>query len=228
MSAELVHTSLYNGIATSHGLAGLTIFLTGILQFIMKKGGTVHRIIGRIYNYSWIIILTTGAYIGSPIIVAIVLMGFYLSVTGVRLAVVKGKPFENIDKSILIIAVFIVLFMIYSAIYFIVKQNLTMAIISSFFALLYSFVLTLDIAWNIFKKRIINPKQDFGKMSWYISHLSRMQFSFITAVGAFTAVQNLFDNTVLNFILPAFIGFIAVIASRKYFIKKLNLEAENI
>ncbi len=192
----------------------------------MKKGGRVHRIIGRIYKYSWIIILVTGAYIGSLIIVAIVLMGFYLSVTGVRLAVLKGKPFERIDKIILIIAVFIVLFMIFSAIYFIVKQNFTMAIISSFFALLYSFVLILDISWNIFKKRIINPKQDFGKMSWYIWHLTRMQFSFITAVGAFTAVEYLFGNTVLNFILPAFIGFIAVRASRKYFIKKLKLETE--
>ena len=62
MTVELIHTTLYKWIATLHGLTGLIIFLTGILQFIMKKGGKVHRIIGRIYNYSWITIISEPMY----------------------------------------------------------------------------------------------------------------------------------------------------------------------
>lgn len=50
-----------------------------------------------------------------------------------------------------------------------------------------------------------------------------MQFSFVTAVGAFTAVQNVFNNTVLNFILPAFAGLIVVRISKNYFIKKMKI-----
>lgn len=215
--------SFYAIIALIHGLTGLIIFISGILQFTLRKGGVYHKITGQIYNYSWIIILISGAYIGSPIVVAIVLMGFYLSLTGVRIAVLKNKPYALIDKIILGIAVLIVLFMFYSAIHLAILQYFTFAIIAAFFSILYGFILILDISWFLYGRKIIGKQENYGNHAWYVNHMMRMQFSFITAIGAFTGVQNIFGNPALNFILPAFIGFVVIRFSKKYFLKKGNI-----
>ncbi len=212
----------YSTVAAIHGILGLIIFITGILQFALKKGGKLHQYIGYTYLIAWVGILITGYYIGSIVIVAIVLLGFYLSVTGIRAAVLKGNPFTAIDKIIVGVAGTIVLFLIYATIALIIKQNYSFAIISSFFALLYLFVVGRDVLHYIFNKKVF--KNDYGKMNWYVNHLSRMQFSYITAIGAFTAVQQVFHNTVLDFILPAVIGIIVVNRSIAYFKKKSNIK----
>jgi Ca2+/Na+ antiporter len=209
-------------MAALHGFTGVVIFITALLQFLMQKGGRVHRIIGRIYFYAWPVIIATGCFIGSLIIVAIVVMGFYLCITGVRIAQRKGKRFQVFDKIILIVAIAIVLFMIACAIIFIKNGENGMAIITSFFALLYSFVLTLDIAANIIHKPIFKPTAI--SKSWYLQHLRRMNLSFLTAVGAFAGVQNLFGRTELNFILPAVIGFVLVRKSVNHYAEKLKLK----
>lgn len=218
-----LNPSHYDLVAMIHGLTGLLIFVCGILQFLLQKGGSMHKITGHIYNYSWIVILVTGYFIGSPIIVAIVLMGFYLSVTGVRIAILKNKPVGWIDKIILVIATVVVLFMFYSAIYLFMHGHYTFAIIATFFSFLYGFVITLDVSWNIFKKKLIGKKTNYGNQSWYVNHLMRMQFSFITAVGAFTGVQNVFGNTALNFILPAVFGFVLIRMSKNFFLRKKGI-----
>jgi len=223
MEQQAINDPYYALIASLHGITGLVIFITGLLQFILKKHGKIHRFIGKIYLYSWIVILVTGYYIGSIVIVAIVIMGFYLCVTGVRLAVLKGKPFTNIDKAIIVIAALIVLFMLGAAIVMTIKQNYTYAILATFFGVLYGWIVGRDIVAYILNKREKVFKNNYGKMTWYVNHLLRMQFSFVTAVGAFTAVQNVFGNTVLNFTLPAFAGFIVVRISKNYFIKKMNI-----
>jgi len=214
----------YSLIATLHGITGLIIFLTGILQFLLKKGGKWHRLIGRIYFFSWFSILATGAYIGSLVIVAIVFLGFYLCITGIRAAALRGKPFELIDKSIVIFAAMVVLFMIVSAIFLVIDKYYTYAIIAGFFSILYSWVIARDVIFILFNKRTY--KKDYGKLNWYVSHLTRMQFSFVTAVGAFTAVQNVFGNDALNFILPALLGFVVIKRSTKYFLDKANIVAK--
>jgi hypothetical protein len=226
MPQETTNNSIYLLIAAIHGITGLIIFLAGLTQFTLKKQGKIHRIIGRVYLYSWIVILATGFYIGSPIIVAIVVMGFYLCVTGIRFAILKGRPHTGFDKGIIGCAALIVLFMIYSAIVLLIRQQYTYAILAVFFSLLYGLVITLDALTYLFGKSIFRKK--YGKMSWYVSHLNRMQLSFLTAVGAFTAVQDLFGNTVLNFILPAVIGFFIVRGSKAYFVKKLKLAEQVI
>jgi hypothetical protein len=188
----------------------------------MKKRGMLHRVIGRVYLYSWVVILVTGYYIGSPIIVAVVLMGAYLSITGVRQAVLKGKPLAGVDKVILGAAALIVVFMLVSAIIMALGHDYVFATIAFFFAILYSVVLTLDIRGFILHKQV--RKVNYGKATWYVNHMSRMQFSYITAVGAFTGVQDVFGNTIANFLVPAVVGIVAVRLSTRYFIKQLGIK----
>jgi len=213
----------YALIACIHGITGLVIFFTGLLQFALKKGGRMHRIIGRIYLYSWISILATGAFIGSPVIVAIVLMGFYLTITGIRAAIIRNRANTLADKAIVTIAAIVVLLILIAAIYALINRNYPISIIAGFFALLYGIVISGDIRTYIFNRK----RAKYGRMDWYVNHLTRMQFSFVTAVSAFIAVQNVFGNTVLNFILPSLIGFVVIRFSTNYFVKKLKLKPES-
>ena len=88
-------------ITQLHGACGAIIFISAILLFILQKGTRTHKTIGKIYFYAWPIILITGYLIGSMVIVAIVFMGFYLAITGMRFAQRKNKTYERIDKIIL-------------------------------------------------------------------------------------------------------------------------------
>ena len=112
--------------------------------------------------------------------------------------------------------------MIYSAIASLIQQNYIYAIIALFFSLLYTLVVGRDALFYLYNKKVF--KKDYGEMNWYVNHLSRMQFSFITAVGAFTAVQNVFGNTILNFTLPAFIGGLVARLYIRHLVKNLKVE----
>lgn len=219
MTTELFN---YATIAKLHGLIGLIIFASGILQFVLKKGTVLHRFIGYLYLISWIGIIATGAYIGSMLIVAIVVLGFYLALTGLRAAIIKDKPYAITDKLIALFAVLVILFMLISAIRMLLLQNYLGAALGLFFSLLYSWIVGRDILHYIFLKPQF--KNRYGKINWYVNHLTRMQFSFVTAVGAFTAVQNIFKITFLNFTLPVLLGFIVIKKTTAYFIKQAGIK----
>lgn len=206
-------------ITQLHGACGAIIFISAILLFILQKGTRTHKTIGKIYFYAWPIILITGYLIGSMVIVAIVFMGFYLAITGMRFAQRKNKTYERIDKIILAIAAMVVLFMLFASIKLLMIGEFGFAIVASIFTFLYGFVITADACAHIFHRPIIKPKQE---SNWYLLHLNRMNLSFLTAVSAFAAVQEVFERSELNFILPGFFGAFVVRYSVNYFRKKLE------
>ncbi len=211
----------YQPIASAHAIIGILIFLSGILQFALRKGTTLHKITGYVYFSSFIAIILTGAYIGSMIVVAIVLLGFYLCATGIRAAALKNNSFQLMDKIIIAFASIVVLCLFGIALFMFFKGNYIVAILSLFFFLLYAFIVGRDVLFYIFNKRVF--PNDYGPFNWYVNHLTRLQFSFVTAVGAFTAVQNVFHNSLLNFTLPAIISFFVIRKSNSYFIRKAGI-----
>jgi hypothetical protein len=212
----------HQNIVAIHALTGLLIFLTGFLQFLLKKGTRLHRIIGYTYFISWFVIIATGAAIGSLVVVAIVVLGFYLAIMAIRSAVLKNKPYAGLDRIIVGIAAAMVLFLMIASLNFFVKGNSGIAILSGIFFLLYLFIIGRDFAFVFFKKRILLP--DRGKFGWYVSHMVRMQFSFVTALSAFVATQNVFGNTILNFTLPGFFAFFIIRWNTRQQIKKLGMQ----
>lgn len=206
-----------------HGICGAVIFISALLLFALEKGNKLHRLIGKIYFYAWPVILITGYLIGSLVIVAIVFMGFYLAITGVRFAQRKNKPFQSIDHIIILIAALVVLFMLYATIVLVSKGNLGFAIVAGIFTALYTFVVSADASAHVFHKPIIKPKQ---ASNWYLLHLTRMNLSFLTAVSAFAAVQQVFERAELNFILPGLLGAFVVRYSVKYFRTKLERKTQ--
>ncbi|MFN8361081.1 MAG: hypothetical protein U0264_14300 [Candidatus Kapaibacterium sp.] len=214
----------YQIIASIHGILGLVIFVTGAMQFLLRKGTKLHKNTGYIHFISWIGILITGAYLGSMVIVAIVLLGFYLNITGIRAAIIKNRPYTSTDKVIVAAAALIVLCMLWTAVMLVLEGKYVFATLSFFFSLLYSFVVGRDVLFYLYNKKTVF-KTNYGNMGWYVNHLTRMQFSFITAVGAFTAVQNIFNNTILNFTVPAAVGFLIIRKSTAYLIHKSKIES---
>ena len=77
-----------------HAVSGAIVFIIGLLQLILKKGGKIHQMLGKIYLLGWIVLLITGTYIGSLFITTVGVFGFYYALTGSRIGSLKNKPIQ--------------------------------------------------------------------------------------------------------------------------------------
>ena len=68
-----------------HSIFGALVFVIALLQLILKRGGKLHRMLGRTYFFSWLGLLLTGVYIGGLLFIILGIFGFYYVLTGVRL-----------------------------------------------------------------------------------------------------------------------------------------------
>lgn len=202
-----------------HSVIGVIIFTTGLLQILLKKGGTRHKVIGQIYLYGWLVLLISGSYLGGVLITTIGVFGFYFALTGSRIGHLKNKAMTLFEKLIFSIASLVAISMLYYSVILYLKGQQSFATIFLIFGLIFLFTTIEDIAKYIFEKPI--RKQKYGKSDWYFEHLKRMSISFIAAVTAFTSIQNVFNNNTLNFLMPTVIGVIFIQLAIKSYKKKL-------
>lgn len=204
-----------------HALLGLIVFCIGLLQFVLKRGGKNHRRLGRVYFFSWIGLLCSGAYIGDLFITIIGLFGFYYVFTGFRFAVLKEKPMKWYDKSFMLAGLLFSLILLYYAVKLYLVGNLNFAIISLVFGLLFGLSTTQDVSRYILEKPI--QKKNFGKMDWFFNHSARMIVSYIAALSAFTSIQDVFGNIALNFLVPVLFGTAYMVYTEKKYIREFKL-----
>lgn len=202
-----------------HSVIGVIIFITGLLQITLKKGGKRHRIVGQVYLYSWIILLLSGAYLGGALITTVGIFGFYFALTGSRIGHLKNKPTTLFEKSIFTTGGLIALLMLYYSVSLYGRGQQSFAIIFAIFGTLFLMTTIQDIAKYILNKPLY--KQLYGKSDWYFEHLKRMSISFIAAVTAFTSIQNIFNENTLNFLLPTVFGIILIKIATNSYKKKL-------
>ena len=202
-----------------HSIIGILIFITGFLQIVLKKGGKLHRILGKIYLYAWLLLLITGAYLGGLMITIIGVFGFYFALTGARIGNLKTKKIELFEKIIFLLGVIISILMLYYAIKLYFKGDESFATIFGVFGGIFLFTTVKDVFKYILNKPL--EKQTYGKLDWYFEHLKRMCISFIAAVTAFVSIQNVFKNNTANFLIPTLIGTILIIVTTKFYKKKL-------
>jgi hypothetical protein len=205
-----------------HAVSGAIVFIIGLLQIILKKGGKIHQILGKTYLVSWLVLLVTGAYIGSLFIMMLGIFGFYYALTGTRISRLKNEPVQLFDKVIMIIGVATSVYMLYAAVRLYLNGNTSFAIIFTVFGLIFLNSTIQDILKYIYGRK--SKKEDLGKMDWYFEHFIRMSISFIAAVTAFTSVQNVFQENTLNFLLPTVIGTGLIVWAKKSYKKKFNLK----
>ena len=184
--------------------------------------GKIHQILGKLYLVSWLVLLVTGAYIGSLFIMMLGLLGFYYALTGTRISRLKNEPIQLFDKSIMILGAGTSLYMLYAAVRLYLNGNTSFAIIFSVFGLIFLNSTIQDILKYIYNRKW--KKEDLGKMDWYFEHFIRMSISFIAAVTAFTSVQNVFQNNIVNFLAPTVIGTLLIVWAKRFYKKKFNLK----
>ncbi len=208
-------------ISQLHTLMGIVVFITGLLQIILKKGGKTHRIVGQTYTYTWLILLLTGAYLGSAVVAVIGLFGYYFALTGARIGQIKTNPVTHFDKIVFSIGGFITLTLLGFALYLFMQGSTSFAIISAVFGLISLNTSVKDITKYVLGKPV--TQQKYGKQDWFFEHLIRMNASFIAAVTAFTSIQDVFKNNTLNFLLPTVIGTVLITFTVRFYKKKLNI-----
>jgi hypothetical protein len=209
-------------ILLTHSILGVIVFTTGILQILLKKGGTTHRIVGQIYLYAWLVLLISGAYLGGLLITIIGIFGFYFALTGSRIGHLKSKTITIFEKAIFSVGGLVAISMIYYAITLFLKGEKSYSIIFTVFGGLFLFQTAQDIWKYILDKPL--KKQIYGKYDWYFEHFTRMCISFIAAVTAFTSIQNLFKNNTLNFLMPTVLGIILINIAVRSYKKKFKIE----
>jgi len=207
----------------THALAGFVVLISGLAQIIMKKGGKAHRTIGRIYFWSWIPLIATGAIIGSLLITFFGLLGFYMVFMGYRFGVKKSATISVFDK--LFISSFTLgalVLLVWGVLILLLNENKTFGIIAIFFGAIFTFVTIQDFIEYVLNKKL--RKLRGHKMEWYFEHFGRMYISFMAATTAFAAIQNIFYIELLNWILPTVIGTTLLIITNKRYYKKFNIQ----
>jgi len=201
-----------------HTVMGVVVFVTGLIQLLLRKEGSRHRLIGQVYLFSWLFLLISGACLTGLIITIVGIFGFYFALTGARIGRLKNKPITWFEKMIFLIGGMAAIALLYYAAVLYFKGQQSWPIILAVFGVIFLLTTTGDICKYILKKPF--KKQIYGKSDWIFEHFTRMSISFIAAVTAFTSIQNVFQNNTVNFLLPTVIGTVLIRISTKRYKKK--------
>lgn len=207
-------------IVLIHTVAGIMVFASGLMQILLKKGGNIHRNTGKVYLGTWIVVLISGAWLGSLLITILGVFGFYFGLTGGRLAALKQGSFSYADKGVVLSGLILSIIMLVYAVILFTQANISFGIIFTVFGLLFLMTTIRDT-----RKYVLNtsPESRYGKSDWFFEHFIRMYISFIAAITAFSSIQNLFGENTLNFLMPTVIGVILIRLTRKQYEKKMKI-----
>lgn len=202
-----------------HVALGMVILLTGLAQLLMRKGGSRHRAIGRVYCVAMLFsVLTSFPSIiqDSQVFLAVLgLFSLYLSFTGYRFAVMRetGQP-GIMDRTSALIFLACALGMAGFTIRLFTSANLVGGVIMSVFTLIFLSGTWTDVR-HLLLKRSAGDLLSGGR--WLRLHIGRILGSYIAAVTAFLVNVQPFGSTLLNWLLPTAVGTcLAVYYGRRY------------
>ncbi len=197
----------------SHVIAGVLSLVTGLLAaFIGKKGGKLHRQVGKIFFWCmfWIFvsaILIVSFVRFSPFLLVIAVFSFYMAFAGVRvLTIRKSMKAAPVDWAASIITMGFGIAMVIMGVNYELTSEWSSVL--GYLCLFFGFF-TAQTGWVNFKTFRNLHKAE--KMWWWLAHMGSMVGSFIASITAFL-VQNgrIFDlpNELgwVPWILPALVG----------------------
>jgi hypothetical protein len=205
-----------------HVFAGCVVAITGLMQIVLPKGGLRHRIIGQCYFWSWVLIVPTGAYLGSAIITLFGALGLYMAYTGYRLGIRKSMELALLDKGFIVVGFAAGLFTLGWGISLLaLGKGGFFAIIACFFGLLFAAAGFRDVRQFLLGKKV--GKLSGHRLHWWFEHYGRMYISYIAAMTAFAAIQQLFPIPILDWVLPTLIGTVLIIVTNRINRKKQKI-----
>ena len=196
-------------IVSSHVLAGIVSFITGIVAMISKKGGKIHLQAGMVYLWAMAWVFISALLIlyfvrFNFFLMVIAIFSFYACFSGYRVTKRKlpgqEKWYDWFAALLLMIAgVGLLVF----GIYLMKAQNIGFAVISLFFGL-------FSILSGYGDIKIFREKERAHKMWWFFKHMGSMLGSYIALITAFL-VNNMpkwlpsFEHQWIFWVLPTFI-----------------------
>ncbi|HBH07287.1 MAG TPA: hypothetical protein DDX92_11870 [Flavobacteriales bacterium] len=187
-------------IAVIHGISGFGVAFSGFLQILLPKEGDLHRYVGRFYIGFWTVVALTSFFIGHVLVLFIGLLGYYMALSGYRFAIRKSLRFSLFDKILSVLALGGSTYVLGYAIYLLFKDNITFGLVALFFGSIFLFSLISEA-----KKYVLRPPSS-NQGSWVPQHFTRMFISYIAAMTAFSAIQNITGIILLDWMLPTIIG----------------------
>ncbi|MCU0239638.1 MAG: hypothetical protein MUC29_09365 [Pyrinomonadaceae bacterium] len=199
-----------------HVLAGIFALLLGFVIFFAKKGGKLHKKLGKSFLYLLFFVIFTGligvfVFERNTFLLVITVLSGYQGFSGYRILQTKSNRPQLFDISVAIISLICVAYFLY---YFKSIGMIWSPII------IYSTVGTLLFLIIYDFARYLIPKSVYGKF-WIYEHIYKM-------IGTFTALLAAFTGTVFaNYqpysqILPPAFGFLLQIYFIGSYLKNSN------
>lgn len=180
-----------NALIISHVVAGVTTLFSGLLAaFVGKKGGKLHRQVGRVFYWSMFWIFISALLIISFVrfnafLLVIAVFSWYMTFSGVRVLkmkkTMKAKPIDWIAVIITLVAgiAFIGMGLNY-------QLQESWSSVVGYLCFFFGFF-TTQTAWENIKG--FRRGVDQEKMWWWFAHMNSMCGALIASITAF-AVQN--------------------------------------
>lgn len=208
----------------SHVIAGILSLLMGLASaFIGKKGGKLHRQLGKVFFWCMFWVFVSAMLIISFVrfnsfLMVIAVFSFYMAFSGYRVLKIKRTmKVERIDWIAAIVTIVFGLVMVGMGINYLVNSNFSSVL--GYLSLFFGFF-TAQTGWQNYKgfKKLAEAE----KMWWWFAHMRSMSGSLIAAITAFL-VQNgrIFDLPSefgwALWVLPAIVGLpFVTYSARKY------------
>lgn len=202
-----------NGLIISHVTAGVLSLISGLLAaFVGKKGGKLHRQVGRIFFWSmtWIFvsaILIVSFIRFSPFLLVIAVFSFYLAFSGVRvLKIRKTMKVTKLDWAAALTTMGFGIGMIIMGFSYLLRTDWSSTL--GYLCLFFGFF-TIQTGWLNVRGFMTLHKAE--KMWWWLAHMNSMSGSFIAAITAFLVQNGLMFNLPsemawVPWVLPALAG----------------------
>lgn len=198
-----------------HPIVGFFIFFTGLLQIVLKKSGVLHKLVGRIYFFAWILLFLTGAYLGGILMTIIGLFGFYYALTGVMVARMKHRLPNKTEKAVFISGGVVAVIMFLSSFLLLWLKEYSFAAVFFGFGILFVRSAIHDISKYVIQKPV--KRQIYGTKDWYFEHFIRMFISLIPPLTAFSSIRGVFKEMSLNFLIPTSLGIVLILIAEKFY-----------
>ena len=208
-------------ILVLHIIAGFSALTVGVVPFVVKKGGRLHNMTGKIFYYTMIFVAISAfalaIYRFSPFLLMVGILTLYSTVTGYRglqLKRQRATQGELRDWALLAFSGTALTFTIWKTITQFGINNTGMLILIGVFGTLLMAQLISDIP-------IFSGRRVMKNKSWIRYHISRISGAYIAALTAFLVNNVQTDPGFIAWLLPTIIGLPLVsILRRRYFAQR--------
>lgn len=195
-----------------HAPLGFIALLTGGIALIVKKGGKVHKRMGRVFYYSMLTSAIAAFVISvlpnhtSPFLFSIGLFSSYFLISGLRSLFYKRPSFSlQYDKLIAYLILITGIGMILYPVVLYQKLNIILAVFG-----------IVGVGFGFRDLKMLKQEEETRK-NWLPLHVGKMTGGYIAACSAFFVVNEILPG-IWNWFVPGIIGSVYI----SYWMSKLN------